>query len=614
MKKLLYSLLAVGTVAGLASCSSDEPMMSGNNDGKVTIEVKLPDFGTRFYGDQLQCNELIYTVFDASGNAIEGVTDVTQGAFGNGVTSETVTLNLVPGETYMVAFYAHNNGSLFSTYSNGTIDVNYEKMNVNSEIDDAFYCYKEISTTATEPQSVTLNRAFAQINFGTNDFDNALVKNVIGSLEATLTINGGLSTSLDAKTNAVSVPQSEAVTVSNTLTSNEDFPVSGYGNLTSVYVLVGGEEGEMLSTGSYVVMNGTKEVRNVNLASTPVRMNYRTNIYGSMLTTQIPVTVEIEPNFGETAYDISIAKSVEELKTLLEDDTNRSIFIPEEFDITPLTSQGNVMITSNKEIINNGKIINNSSNGYLRVQGEGVEVNFIGGEYETTENSLFMIVARDGATVNISNAKMTGLKKTDGTLVGAMGGTVNLSNTTVETNYCAVQAWDGVENSIVNAQNCTFISHSSTLWGSYPTYAVNIYGDTNKMVLKDCTVLGVQGAIGAGLGGQIDIYDTTAGTFLPEGETKFITFYPVYSAGNAVVNIYSGFFYTENKANINVCEHGGTINMMGGYYNQQPSIYPSTALEPANGYKFVDVTETQSIPTPWGTTKEVTYTRQVVAE
>ncbi len=301
MKKLLYSLLAVGTVAGLASCSSDEPMMSGNSDGKVSIEVKLPDFGTRFYGDQLQCNELIYTIFNADGDAIDGVTDVKQDAFGPGVTSETITLNLVPGETYMIAFYAHNKGSLFSAYSNGTIDVNYEKMNVNNEIDDAFYCYVPISTTATEPQSVTLNRAFAQINFGTNDFTNPLVQEVIGSLTASFDMEAGetgLYTSLDTKTNEVSVPQTDAVTITNSLTANTDFPVANYGNLTSLYVLVSPEEGQMLGKGTYTLNNGDKVLRTVNMANTPVRMNYRTNIYGSMLTTQIPVTVEIEPNFA----------------------------------------------------------------------------------------------------------------------------------------------------------------------------------------------------------------------------------------------------------------------------------------------------------------------------
>ncbi len=81
MKKFLYSFLAVGALAGLASCASDEPLMR-DNDGRVSFAINLPTMGTRAFGDTPECDQLTYTVYDADGNVV--IEDTTVPAFGPG--------------------------------------------------------------------------------------------------------------------------------------------------------------------------------------------------------------------------------------------------------------------------------------------------------------------------------------------------------------------------------------------------------------------------------------------------------------------------------------------------------------------------------------------------
>ena len=299
MKKTLYSSLALGAVLGLASCASDEPLGNRQNDGSVTFTVALPEMGTRAFGDAgtINCNELLYTVYDAEGNNIILPTE-TKTAFGQGVLTDNVTLQLVANQEYKIVFYAHNNGSQFSTYTDGKLTVDYTKANINSEIDDAFYVAYPFTADGTA-KTVTLTRPFAQLNIGTDDLGEAAVQNILANITSTLTVSQGLKNSMDLIAGTTSVEgtlDDVTFTPAGAPAVNTDFPVTGYSNLLSVYLLVPAEQDMIDAT--YVLKNGEKEIRTLNLAATPVRMNYRTNVYGSLLTTQQPFNVEIEPNFN----------------------------------------------------------------------------------------------------------------------------------------------------------------------------------------------------------------------------------------------------------------------------------------------------------------------------
>ena len=417
MKKTIYSSLALGAVLGLASCASDEPLGNNQNDGSVTFTVALPEMATRAFGDAntINCNELLYTVYDAEGNTVILPTE-TKTAFGQGVLTDNVTLQLVANQEYKIVFYAHNNGSQFSTYADGKLTVDYTKANINSEIDDAFYAAYAF-TADGNAKTVTLTRPFAQLNIGTNDLGEAAVQKILANITSTLTVSQGLYTGMDLIAGTTSDEDATTGDVTFTPTVapavNTDFPVTGYSNLLSVYLLV--PKDQSIIDATYVLNNGEKEIRTLNLASTPVQMNYRTNVYGSLLTTQQPFNVEIEPNFGDefnqevpTTYELKPGQTIEEVAATLPEGKHSLIKLPEGEFVLPLAAyKGDITLEGSGE---NTKLtytgVTGASEGQLNYSADGKKITFRNLTLSFPANNNYTGFAR--ATLTAENCKITG--------------------------------------------------------------------------------------------------------------------------------------------------------------------------------------------------------------
>lgn len=309
MKKLLYSSLILGSAFALASCSADEPTVTAG-DGRVTISVSLPEMATRALGDDPVCNELYYSVFSESG--VEIYKNVAQSAFTDNPTSTEVTLTLVPGEKYKVAFYAHNSSSEFSSFDNGVISVDYSQIHPNQEIDDAFYYYGTLEPTLGSNLSVTLNRAFAQLNIGTSDIDLAVVQTALPHLSYKLNISKGIYTSFDMRAAENQFSGNGSITdfTAPVPNKNSDFTIANISSIASIYLLTT-EDSSSLLEGSFCPYNTHDDVTTamrdpIDLANVPVMMNYRTNVYGQLLSSNFPVTVRIEPDFIGNAGTVTV--------------------------------------------------------------------------------------------------------------------------------------------------------------------------------------------------------------------------------------------------------------------------------------------------------------------
>ena len=81
--------------------------------------------------------------------------------------------------------------------------------------------------------------------------------------------------------------------------STEAFPVTGYEYLAMNYLLVDKEQ--QLVEVDFSITDGTT-TDNRTVGSVPVRRNYRTNIYGKLLTSKYDVNVEIKPGFDPNEY------------------------------------------------------------------------------------------------------------------------------------------------------------------------------------------------------------------------------------------------------------------------------------------------------------------------
>lgn len=615
MKKLIYTCLMLGALASLTSCASEEPAVK-SNDGNVTFRVGLPSIYTRAYGDIPECNQLTMTVYDDEGIMV--IPDSTITAFGPGVTEQDLSIRLVKNQTYRIVFYANNKDSHFATYSKGMLEVNYDSLKVNSEIDDAFFRSYEFTVDGSQKE-VKLYRPFAQVNIGTDDLEATSVQHIIDNLKTKLSVTKGLYTKMNLKDSTLVADSKVTKTVdfenATPASVNTDFPVEGYSNLLSVYLLVPTER-DMINA-SCTMANNTTPINTIPLDGTNVQLNHRTNIYGRLLTSQQDFNIVIEPAFTEPPYSYPVTEvnSVDELISSLTDGKPGVVVTPDGY-IMDISDKGSIMVTSNKIINNNGTIINNGS-GTIRSSGQGVTVEINGGELKTTDNANFLIIAMNGSNMNLNNVKCTATKKTDGTILALMGGTINIKNSVVDVNFCAVQSWSGDEpysNSHFNADNCTFISRSQNTAGNW-TYCVNIEGQ-NEATLTNCTILGVQGAVAGNFDAKINLNNCIAATFVPEGTTGLVTFYPVYTDNGSVANINSGYYYSENPSKYNVYQDvNGKINMMGGYYNLTPyNAASAESLAPVSGFTFRSVSETKTIPTPWGGEITATFDKEIVAE
>ncbi len=327
MKKYIYSSLIISSVLALASCAADEPGISHGNGNSVTFTVQIPgEFSTRYSSGE-SVNQLYYSIFNSEGKAL----DTGNQPWVQGAASAQVTLDLVPGQQYQVVFFACNSSvtsklttseEAFNTGyaynpTTGEFKINYENVAVNDDKYDAFFTKVSGITTTTDTSSpIELKRPFAQINIGTNDLDKEIVtsfgltnyKTTLNvapdNLASGMSLLNGTYTSAEASEGSV---YAISKTIDGLSQPTDSFPVKNYKYLDMMYVLVEpSAAGQTLLNASFqVYANGvTDPIQNVNLASMPVRPNYMTNIYGSLLTSSKDFNVTIAPGYeGMTDVD-----------------------------------------------------------------------------------------------------------------------------------------------------------------------------------------------------------------------------------------------------------------------------------------------------------------------
>lgn len=308
MKALHIPCLATAALLlGLASCASDEPINNNQNgDGNVTFTLNVPDqLSTRTFGDGTKALDLYYAVYE-SGSTTPVITSLAETHF-VGLTA-TVNLKLVNGKTYDIIWWAQS--PLVSCYTfkpdAQTVSIDYTGVLGNDENRDAFFQQTTgVNVTGAINETVRLYRPFAQINLGTNDLQTPAVAPLKPNLKTSLATKA--YSTLNLLTGAVT-DETNVTYGFNNPPAGETFPVAGYEYLSMDYLLVPADKTLVDCTFSIADGGANNKILNtITVPSTPVQRNYRTNIYGQMLTSNAEYTVVIEPMFdGE--YDIQIPR------------------------------------------------------------------------------------------------------------------------------------------------------------------------------------------------------------------------------------------------------------------------------------------------------------------
>ena len=174
-KNLLFGLFATMVLLLTTACQKENDLL-GNGEATISFEISTPQMATRAYSDGTTAKQLQYAVYDENGafigrfspNATEFKPVEITGFNGK----QTINIQLAAGKTYYVLFWASAPNSPYSVnYETKTLSVDYTKTVCNSDVNDAFYCYKKVIVDAAKSEPVSLTRPFAQLNIGTNDLN-----------------------------------------------------------------------------------------------------------------------------------------------------------------------------------------------------------------------------------------------------------------------------------------------------------------------------------------------------------------------------------------------------------------------------------------------------------
>ena len=298
MKRYLLSTFTIAAAALLVTSCNDE-MDNGlktGDEGTVTFTAQLPsEMGTRAFADGLTAKHLQYAVYEAGQSTplkVFGDETTVVGEAEMVDLKKSVTLKLTSGKSYDVIFWADATTDSPYTFDPATqkVSVDYSKVNNNSDNCDAFFKKETITVSGNQSVDVKLTRPFAQVNIGTDDFDAAKAS----GLEVTQTeVAAKAFATLNLATGEVADEDERTFTMKAIPTASDgEFPVAGgYKYLSMDYLLVGADKATVDVAFNY---GGPQ---NRTFTNVPVQRNYRTNIYGSLLTNTTDFNVVIEPAF-----------------------------------------------------------------------------------------------------------------------------------------------------------------------------------------------------------------------------------------------------------------------------------------------------------------------------
>ena len=341
MKKIYFLSMAAASLM-LASCSNDDMPAPENGDvATVAVSVQLPDGLQTRYGEGETATRLHYAVY-AKGtkkplpvcingtdkNATEGLATINR--------STTLSLQLASGQEYDMVFWADAEESVYRfDAEHQVVTAEYNATDngtaANQEALDAFYCAKTYKVSGNATISAQLYRPFAQVNIVTDDLEAA---GNGGFTPANSSLKTKVATGLNLMDGTVTGDYTEVTFAAASLpTGTMKINGKDYDYIGMNYLLVPAEK-SLRDIDFTLYADGTENVEThvYNFNTVPVQRNYRTNIYGSLLTSSQSFNVEILPGFFDPNYEYEVVTSTKDLANLLEQD-NSNILINQDITI-----------------------------------------------------------------------------------------------------------------------------------------------------------------------------------------------------------------------------------------------------------------------------------------
>ena len=412
MKSFKYLAAAALTLLAVG-CNKEQ--VTEVPDGQmvdVTFTAALPgEMATKTLGDGQTAKKLYVSVYE--NNAEKTKLDLDKTATFTDLKTQ-VKFSLVKGKTYNFVFWAQAEGAPYDVTDLKNIKVKDYTTGANDEKRDAFYATrKELKVNGALTETIKLYRPFAQVNFATADYADAkkagfnpAVSSFTASEAATT-----FDTFAEEGKDKVEVALTETEIPADVLKTLDG---KTYTRLAMNYLIPVGKQGESHNidvAATFKANNG--EAVTVSAPNAPVQNNYRTNILGNLLTSQVIFNVEIVPIFNEPDNDIDIVNVKDEASL-------RALFATGgEATLTEDVVLGEtVVVEPGKEVVLdlNGKTVSNTADlwnesiaswSLLSVRGGSLTIKGAG-TLQAKENDCFAVDVQDGGTVVIEDGTYVG--------------------------------------------------------------------------------------------------------------------------------------------------------------------------------------------------------------
>lgn len=318
MKKNLLFALGAASLVLMSSCQNDS-IPASVDTVPVKISVALPELqdATRAtFGDGNTATKLYYGVFEVYDKDGDGTPEnvfLSQISGEKTINNKTtdIVLQLMPKSSYKIAFWAASasqNTPYACTFtgSEAYVTVNYSNILSNDENNDAFYGSTEINNVALDGGTTLLHdggnpvqlvRPFAQLNIATSNKDYEDAEKAGFKVTHTQVEVTGICERLDLWTGEATA-DGERTYYKSDIPAGYTFPiVTGQKYLAMNYLLVPSDKQTAKVTFKYYNEENREKTREFD--GVPVQRNWRTNIYGDLLTSTMKVNVVIAPLFAD---------------------------------------------------------------------------------------------------------------------------------------------------------------------------------------------------------------------------------------------------------------------------------------------------------------------------
>ena len=314
MKKYYSFFAAVAMMFAVTSCSQEE--VAGNENAtseyvSASFNINTPEgMNSRAIGDDIVVDKIVCAVYNANG---EELVDLKQYISidpntNGGNPKATFNTRLAKGHKYRVAFFAYNveaNAYDVSDLKNIKVNTTIKSNDVRCDAFTAYYDIDANKTMNAINAHVTLKRPFAQLNLGIdqnekNDAEKAGIS--IENSRSQIKVSN-VYKAFSAYDDEVVGNASDMVYQMNNIPEGT-FEVNNqtYYYLAMNYLLVKNEGSEKSLTDIELTFETLPKISYLNV---PVQRNYRTNIYGKLLTSSVDIEIDINQEFKGTLVSTS---------------------------------------------------------------------------------------------------------------------------------------------------------------------------------------------------------------------------------------------------------------------------------------------------------------------